>query len=78
MQPEDNAAGYEPDEIALAGRLYAALCEVDPEAMHGPLVIGNPDQYGPGDKTLVDGRFDLRLLARRLLKRPDESISDVP
>lgn len=59
-------------EIAIAAMIFEALKESDPTA----LVMGPPEEYGVGDRTLIDGNFDLLEVARGLVGAgPQESAS---
>ena len=64
-----------PNPQVLASLIFDLLREVDSDAMHQPLVDGDP---ADGELTLVDGQFDLRALASRLNKRLNQLISGTP
>jgi len=77
MEEHTVTGGYEPDEIALAKRLYVALLayrrtdETGEQDEEGEFVAGDPAEYGPLGRTSIDGQFNLLWVARQLLKEFD-------
>jgi hypothetical protein len=70
---------YDAKIAALAGIFYEILRgpwqrdASDPDNIYEPLVHGCPVA---GERTLIDGVFDLREVARRILERGYDLISD--
>jgi hypothetical protein len=63
---EHSPTEYTAREVGWASAMYRAL-----KQLKGPLVQGLPSD---GEVTLVDGRFDLREVARAILAETDSRI----
>jgi len=68
-----NFSEIDPDRLAI--RLHTVLSDAwDPEwDLRPPLIWGKPEN---GEKTLIDGQFDLVKIARRILESPEDLIAD--
>jgi len=68
MEPNEKKSGYSPSELHLARLIYRALRR---QTQNG-VVSGAPSE---GETTLIDGQFDLRRVARKILMTTQEDAS---